>query len=114
MDHNERLAFMQHDVLVKMKSEFSAYDAKYASMNCATCHGDGAKDGSFKMPNPKLPVLPASKEGFQKLQQEHPEAMKFMGEKVVPQMAQMLGEQPFDMKTMKGFGCRECHTSEAK
>ena len=32
-----------------------------------TCHGDSAKDGSFKMPNPKLLKLPADEAGFKKL-----------------------------------------------
>ena len=43
-----------------MKKVFQAYDAKaYAKFTCATCHGDGATDGKFKMPNAKLPKLPA-------------------------------------------------------
>jgi hypothetical protein len=104
---------MKSTVLPKMKAEFVAYDAKrYGTMNCGTFHGAGAKDGSFSMPNAKLPKIPNGMAGFEKLQKEQPEALKLMATKVVPQMAQMLGEEPLDPKTGKGFGCHECHTSE--
>jgi hypothetical protein len=111
MNHDQRKDYMKKVVFPKMKEEFIGYDAKrYSEMNCVTCHGDGAKDGSFKMPNPKLPKLPAEEAGFKKLGEQKPEAVKFMGGKVVPDMAKMLGEEPFNMQTKQGFGCFECHT----
>ena len=107
--------FMKHTVFPKMKDEFTGWDAKrFADMNCKTCHGDGASDGSFKMPNPKLPVLPSKPEDFKKLAAKKPVAAKFMMEHVVPDMASMLGQQPYDMKTHQGFGCTNCHTNDAK
>ena len=109
MSHAERATYMGQVVLPKMKGEFTSWDPKYASMNCATCHGDGARDGTFKMPNPQLPMLPASPDGFKKLGDAKPDAMKFMGGKVVPDMAALVQEQPFDMQTHQGFGCAECH-----
>src|SRR5579863_4437174 len=113
MDHEERAAYMKKTVCPKMKAEFIAFDAKeFGDMNCATCHGDGAKDKTFKMPNPKLPKLPATPEGFKKLGEEHPDAVQFMRTKVVPDMAALLGEAPFDPKTHQGFGCFECHTKK--
>jgi mono/diheme cytochrome c family protein len=102
---------MKTVVYPKMKEEFIGYDAKrYGEMTCITCHGDGAKDGSFKMPNPKLPKLPGDEAGFKALAAKMPAAAKFMGTHVVPAMAKMLGEAPYDPQTQKGFGCFECHT----
>ncbi len=113
MNHDQRMEFMKSTVLPKMKSEFAAYDAtRFGSITCVTCHGDSVKDGSFKMPNPKLPKVPSDQAGFKKLGDDKPEAMKFMMSKVVPDMASMLGEQPFDPATGKGFGCHECHTDK--
>jgi hypothetical protein len=113
MNHDDRLVFMKKVVFPKMKPEFVAFDSKdFGDMTCVTCHGDGAKDKTFKMPNPKLPKLPATEEGFKKLQEKHPEAVKFMREKVVPDMASLLGEEPYNRETHKGFGCFECHVKE--
>jgi hypothetical protein len=111
MKPEQRKEFMKSVVLPKMKEEFVAFNAHaYGEMNCVTCHGDSAKDGSFKMPNPKLPKLPADEAGFKKLMKKKPEATKFMSSKVVPSMAEMVGESPYNPETKQGFGCFECHT----
>lgn len=109
MDKQQRLEHMKTVVMPHMKELFASFDAKrYGDMKCVTCHGDGAKDQTFKMPNPKLPKLSYT-DNFKKHMAKTPELTKFMMEKVVPEMASLLGEQPYDPATHKGFGCAECH-----
>jgi hypothetical protein len=112
MNDDQKREHMKTVVLPKMKEDFGGFDAKkFGGMNCATCHGDGAKAGTFKMPNAKLPKLnPAG--GFKKHMDKKPEMTKFMMEKVVPDMAKALDQQPYDPKTQTGFGCMSCHTME--
>ena len=110
MTKDQKKDVMKKVVLPKMKEDFSGFDAKkYADITCATCHGDGAKNGSYTMPNPKLPKLdPAG--GFKKHMDKKPEITKFMMQKVVPDMAAALNEPPLDPATQKGFSCGACHT----
>jgi hypothetical protein len=109
MNHDERRAYMKNVVFPKMQAEFVAMDKKYADMTCETCHGDGVADKTFKMPNPKLPKL-NFKDGLAEWKEKAPEMLKFMGEKVKPDMAALVGEQPMSESNPKGFGCLECHT----
>ena len=46
MSFQQREVFMSEVVLPKMKEIFVAFDPKFSSMSCATCHGGGATDGS--------------------------------------------------------------------
>jgi hypothetical protein len=104
---------MKAGVMPKMGAAFHDFDAKtYAEPKCVLCHGSGAKDGSFKMPNPDLPKLPGDPAGFKKIAQAKPKVFEFMMKTVEPQTAALVGEQPFDPKTGKGFGCFECHTKK--
>jgi hypothetical protein len=110
--HDWKKAYMMSDVLPKMGELFKAFDAKhYSDMKCKTCHGAGAEDGSYKMPNPDLPKL--DMKGKLKTEKaKHPKAVEFMMKKVEVQMASLLGEKPFDPKTGKGFACGDCHTTK--
>jgi hypothetical protein len=113
MNKQQRGKFMRENVMPKMKELFTAHDAKrFEKFNCATCHGSGAADGSFKMPNEKLPALPAPPEGFEALGKKQPDMMKFMAMKVKPEMAKLLGDKEMDPKNPQagGFGCMNCHT----
>ena len=113
MDHSERMAYMKKVVLPTMRKEFADFDSKhFAKINCKTCHGAGATDDSFKMPNPDLPKLPNSKEGWQKIMEKKADMLKFMKETVKPKMASLLNMPEYDMKTKSGFGCGNCHTEE--
>lgn len=96
----EQLKFMKDVVAPTMAKRFQAVDAeRYADFGCVTCHGPGAKDGDFDMPNEALPKLP---EDMEPLMKEEPEMMKFMIETVKPEMAKLLGEDDFN--------CFDCHT----
>ena len=113
MDKKQRGKYMAMVVLPKMRDLFTEFDPKaFATVTCATCHGKDAKEREFKMPNPGLFVLPSAPAEFGKLMKDKPTWVKFMGEKVKPEMAKLLGKEPFDMKNPKPgtFGCADCHT----
>lgn len=113
MEHEQRVEHMKHFVLPGMKAEFEAWKPdEFAEMDCATCHGEGARDKTFRMPNPDLPKLPGVSNGFELLMAENPDAAQFMSQVVVPKMAAMLGEQPYGAKARDGFGCFRCHTTK--
>jgi hypothetical protein len=116
MTHEQKMAVMKSKVLPKMSDDFQGVDKKkYAEFGCKTCHGEGAKDGGFKMPNPKLPKLPTDPAGFKALAAKKPDIMKFMGEKVKPDMANLLGVEQFEPgKNESGFGCYNCHEKATK
>lgn len=108
---DEKKKFMATEVMPAMGKTFGEFDAKeFGKFECVTCHGDGAKGdkASFKMPNPKLPKL-NPKDNFKKHAAKHQKDLDFMMQKVTPQMAQLLGAQPFDPATGQGFGCGGCH-----
>jgi hypothetical protein len=114
MSFDQRKKLMKSAVLPELKKAFQSFDAKkYRKFTCATCHGDGATDGKFKMPNAKLPKLPppTDRAAFAALQQKKPEVVKFMGTVVTPKVAQLLGLPEWSPQNPKGFGCYACHTS---
>jgi len=112
MNKGQRIDFMVKTVLPKMKAEFQAFDAKrFARMDCSTCHGDGVSDGSFKLPNDKLPKL-LEPDLFAKHRKLTPEMTAFMLDKVEPDLAAILEIPTFDPETRKGLSCYNCHTRE--
>ena len=103
---------MKEVVTAKMKAHFVAYDASgFSDMDCSTCHGENAKERGFEMPNPDLPELPTTQEGWDELGKEHPEMANFMAKQVTPAMAQLLGKPQFDPNNPdpNAFGCAGCH-----
>ena len=107
---DQKLEHMKAVIFPAAKADFQQYDAtKYADFKCTTCHGAAAKERGFKMPNPDLPPLPTTPEGWGKLKADKPKALEFMHAWSV-KMAGFQGEAPFDPATGKGFGCMECHT----
>jgi len=104
---------MKAGVLPKMRELFGAVDAsRFGEVTCKTCHGTGAIEGSYKMPNPDLPKLDPKPAAFKTLEQTNPTMFNFMAKQVEPTMASLLAVQPHDMKTDTGFGCFNCHTKK--
>lgn len=117
MDFDQRASFMNEVVLPEMRETFVGFDAKYASMTCATCHGSGAADGTYAMPNPDLPRLPPTEEEFLEYVKdpEHGRWSQFMVDEVWPQMADLLAVPAFDpVKAPMGFSCSSCHMVEGQ
>jgi hypothetical protein len=114
MDLEQRTKYMMDVVLPKTKELFVALDAKYDTMDCITCHGDGAKDGSYEMPNPKIKPLPNTEEAFIAWVSKEPAAGKmaeFMATKLEPLMGELLQKSVYDPKTKTGeLSCGTCHT----
>lgn len=96
MSAGQKLEHMKTVVMPRMAKVFSeSPDEEEAEFSCKNCHGAGAATGNFSMPNAELPKL------SEELTQAHPEATKFMKERVVPEMQALLGDE--------NFGCTGCH-----
>ncbi len=112
MKHGEQVDYMKKVVAPQMAKLFQSHDAEeFAKMGCPTCHGPGVKKGNFEMPNGDLPKLNPN-DMFAEHVADEPEMTKFMMEQVVPEMAKLLGEEPFNPETGKGFGCFDCHVKK--
>lgn len=117
MDFDQRHAFMSEVVLPRMRDTFVAFDARFATMTCATCHGDGASDGTYAMPSPQLPRLPPTEEAFLGYLEdpEHARWSRFMLDEAWPRMAELLDLPLFDPATRPdGFSCHGCHMVEGE
>lgn len=114
MNADQRKEYMEHVVMPKAKEVFAAFDPKYQTMDCKTCHGPGAEDGSFEMPNAKIRPLPNTPDAFMALMAKDPEVQRFtpfMAGKVEPMMGELLHMTVFDPKTNTGeLSCATCHT----
>ena len=103
---DQQMAFMKANIAPRMGKVFQAQDAKkYADFGCITCHGP-----KYLPPKEFLPHLAMKKGKFA----GKPETIKFMMEKVVPEMASAMGEPPWDPATKQGFGCGSCHMIDMK
>jgi hypothetical protein len=109
----QREAHMRSAVHPFMSAMFAGFDReRFAVVECRTCHGSGAADGTYRMPNPDLPRLPGASDGFERLMAEKEQITTFMANAVVPAMASMLGEKPYGPDAPDGFGCFRCHETE--
>ena len=112
----QRLEYMGLFVLDKMGALFAEwrpdeYAAKGA-WRCQTCHGEGFDKPpvDFHMPRVAFPLDPDDPVG--KAMQYNADATKFMVEKVVPTMAELLSEKP--MSEGGTFGCFRCHPKKGE
>jgi mono/diheme cytochrome c family protein len=110
LDHKQQIAFMKQKVMPAMKPVFQNHDPKdFAEFHCTVCHGDGAKEGKFDMPNPKLPKL-----NFQDMSKFKKEDLEWMGKEVMPTMGKILNLPLYTPDNPTGFGCLACHVQEGK
>jgi cytochrome c553 len=108
--HEQKLAYMKTTVLPAERQIFQSFEPlRFAKMTCETCHGHGARDGTYKMPNPDLPHIDGGMRGFLELKTTQPEVLHFMQKVVGPQTAHLLGYAEFDMAQHIGFSCYQCH-----
>ena len=112
LDQDQREQFMKQKVMPAMKVVFQKRDPqKFAKFTCETCHGEGAAQGHFDMPNPKLPKL-VVKELMAGTSQYKKEDLEWMGKEVKPTMAKILQMPEWTPDNPKGFGCNGCHLME--
>src|SRR5260221_5423595 len=113
MSFAERKKLMKTSVYPELKKAFQSFDPrKFKTFTCETCHGEGATDGKFKMPNPALPKLPTPGDhaAMTVLQQLRPEFFEFMEKVVKPKVAELTGNPEWSPQNPKGVGCYTCHT----
>jgi cytochrome c553 len=109
----QRKEWMGIEVLPKMKASFKAYDeTQFKAFGCDTCHGADGKDKNYAMPTDSIYPLDKN-DPVGKAMDYDAKVTQFMVDKVVPEMAAMIGAEPYDPKTGKGtFGCLSCHPAE--
>lgn len=111
----QRQDYMGLYVLPRMEKLFKEWRPdEYGTFRCQNCHGEGFDKPpvDFKMPRVAFPL--SADDPLGAAMKYDPEAAKFMSEVVVPAMAELLGEKPYDPKTGQGFGCFRCHPPAAK
>lgn len=103
---DERSTFMVAVFEPRMHKAFVGFDAeRFADFGCPTCHGAGADDGTYAMPNPALPHLNA-KGFYREHRKAHPEISGFMWKGVAKPGAKLLGKT---LGPSAEFECWSCH-----
>jgi hypothetical protein len=111
--HAQKLAYMQTTFMEEERKVFASWEpVRFRELDCRTCHGPGARDGSFKLPNEDLAHLVPGKEGYEELFAHEPELFRFMQKTLVPETARLLGLPAFDMEKHTGFSCYQCHVKQ--
>ena len=106
LDHDQQKEFMGQKVMPAMKPIFQHHDPHdFAKFQCETCHGKGAAQDRFDMPNPELPKL-----DFSDMSKWKQEDLDWMKNEVLPTMAKTMKLPPYSPDNPKSFGCLACHT----
>lgn len=107
MNDEEKEWYMIGKVHPVMRQVFQTYDHdRYDGLKfeCTPCHDEG----SYKMPNHKLSVVPpVGSEDWKAM--ENARVVKFMKARVTPVMAQLLGHDPDDASLGDAVTCYACH-----
>ena len=113
-NREQRTEYMGLFVLPAMQELFAGWRPdEYGGKDqfrCQTCHGEEFDSPAidFHMPRVAFPLDPEDPMGV--AMKYDAEAATFMAERVVPEMARLLGEEPYDPATGRGsFGCFRCH-----
>lgn len=110
LSHEQKAAFMVERVMPAMQPVF----AQAPEFNCATCHGKAQVESKhFEHPNEALPRLTFEKGAITSFK-TNPEVSKFMAEKVLPAMAQVMGKPMMSKDEPNGMGCNGCHAVDMK
>lgn len=115
----QRLEYMGLFVLDKMGALFAEwrpddYAAKGA-WRCQNCHGEGSDKPPVDFQMPRVAFRLDPEDPFGKAMMYQADAAVFMRDKVVPTMADLLGEEPvaYEGSTVGSaggtFGCFRCH-----
>jgi hypothetical protein len=107
LDHDERITFMKRVVVPTMQPLFADHDPKFGNFGCRTCHGPGADEGRYTMPNEDLPKL-----GGNLTTKFDRRKLDFMLMEVKPTMAKLLGVPEWSPQAPQGFDCYACHDRE--
>jgi hypothetical protein len=110
MSPEEREWYMVGKVLPINDEVFAEQDAaRYAHLECESCHGRDMRERTFTMPSGHLPRVPVpGSDAYGRWRAEDPAFFEFM-ESVTEINRQILGQLPFDLATGEGFGCPSCH-----
>jgi hypothetical protein len=106
MDAFEREMYMVGKVMPIMHELFAREDAaRYAAMECESCHGDDMREVSYAMPSKQLFRLPKQETAaWSNMERDFGPMVEFMRETVTPVMGTLLGEGDYT--------CGHCHLSD--
>lgn len=111
MTLQQKKAYMERVVTPRMAEVFQSYSPRtYANFGCKTCHGPSAIRGSFRMPNPDLPMTESDVQSA--LSPGAEPIATFMAHQVDPAMAKLLGSPASQPERHTTIGCFHCHTIE--